>query len=119
MEQKNMNISVNEGAAFYCHELSVNYNPLQFTIDFKEITPRVDPRSKQGPIMNIRHNVVMLDPWHAKQMLGLLNKVVSDFERDFGEIKRPKVLDMMEKKMKKKGDAKKDEKTTTAPSYFG
>ena len=45
MEQKNLNVSVNEGDAFFCHELSVNYNPLQVILDFKTVTPR---RSKEG-----------------------------------------------------------------------
>jgi len=116
-QQKNVNISVVDGDAFFCHELSVNYNPLQFMLDFKCITPRVDMRSKQGPVINIKHNVVMLDPFHAKRMLELLTKVVGDFENDFGKINKPKAVEKMEKKMKEKGADKKT--TVTAPTYFG
>ena len=116
MEQKNMNISVDDGDAFFCHELSINYNPLQFIFDFKTVTPRVDVRSKNSPIINIKHNVVMLDPFHAKKMLELLTKVVSDFENEFGVINKPKAVEKMEKKMAKQG---KDKKTISAPTYFG
>jgi len=116
MEEKNLKISVNEGEAFFCHELSVNYNPLQFTLDFKQITPRVDMRSKQGPVINIKHNVVMIDPYHAKRMLNLLAKVVEDYEKDFGKIEKPKAIDKAEKKMKKREG---DKKTIAAPTYFG
>ena len=117
MEPKNLNVSVNEGDAFFCHELSINYNPLQIILDFKTVTPRVDIRSKQGPIINIKHNVIMIDPFHAKRMLGLLSKVISDFEKDFGKINKPKAVEKMEKKMKAKIST--DKKTISAPTYFG
>ena len=54
-EQKKINISINEGMEFFAHELSVNFNPTQFIFDFKCITPRVDPRSKEVPHLNIKH----------------------------------------------------------------
>ena len=118
MEQtKNLNVTVNEGDAFYCHEMSVNYNPLQFILDFKSVTPRVDLRSKTVPSINIKHNVVLLEPYHAKQMLQLLNRVVTDFEKDFGKINKPKALEKAEKKA---ATAIKPGKTeTVAPTYFG
>ena len=116
MEQKNLNISVDEGDAFFCHELSINFNPMQFILDFKSITPRVDIRSKNSPIINIKHNVVMIDPFHAKKMLELLTKVVSDFEKEFGKINKPKAVEKMEKKMKTMNT---DKKTISSPTYFG
>ena len=117
--QKNLNVSVNEGDAFFCHELSLNYNPLQFVFDFKCVTPRVDLRSKERPVVNIKHNVVMLDPYHAKRMLGLLSKVVDDYEKDFGKISKPKAVEKMEKKMKKKESMHDTKKTIASPTYFG
>jgi hypothetical protein len=116
MEQKNLNVSVNEGDSFFCHELSINYNPLQFVFDFKSITPRVDVRSKQSPVIHIKHNVVMLDPFHAKRMLELMAKVVNDYEKDFGKIVKPKAIEKMEKKLASKGD---DVEKAIAPTYFG
>ena len=116
MEQKNLNVSVNEGDAFFCHELSVNYNPVQFVLDFKCVTPRVDVRSKHGPTLNIKHNVIMVDPFHAKKMIELLSKVVGDYERDLGKIIKPKAIEKMEKKAAKR---KVSQKTIPAPSYLG
>ncbi|MFC1741566.1 DUF3467 domain-containing protein [Nanoarchaeota archaeon] len=117
MEQpKNMNVHINDGEAFFCHEVSLNFNPMQVIFDFKCVTPRVDMRSKQGPVINIAHNVVMTDPYHAKRMLELLNRVITDYENEFGEIKKPKALEKMEKKIKAKPV---DKKTISAPSYFG
>ena len=115
--EKNVNISVDEGDAFFCHELSVNFNPMQFILDFKSVTPRVDLRSKSSPVINIKHNVVMVDPYHAKNMLTLLTKVIGDYEKEFGEIKKPKAIEIAEKKMKTKVDD--DKKTISAPTYFG
>ncbi len=115
--EKNVNISVDEGDAFFCHELSVNFNPVQFILDFKSVTPRVDMRSKNAPIINIKHNVVMVDPYHAKNMLALLTKVMGDYEKEFGKIEKPKAIEKAEKKMKVKDTE--DKKTISAPSYFG
>jgi len=116
-QQKNLNVSVNEGDAFFCHELSMNYNPLQFILDFKSVTPRIDVRSKDGPVISIKHNVVMLDPYHTKRFVELLGKVVSDYEKDFGKITKPKSIEKMEKKIASNAPA--DKKTIAAPSYFG
>lgn len=117
MEQpKNLNITVNEGEAFYCHEMSINYNPMQLVLDFKCVTPRVDVRSKNAPSINIKHNVVMMDPYHAKQMHGLLTKVLKDFEKDFGKINKPKALEKAEKKAAK---VQSEPAKTVSPSYFG
>ncbi len=115
-QQKNINVSVDEGDSFFCHEMSINFNPMQFVFDFKSITPRVDLRSKSSPIVNIKHNVVMVDPYHAKKMLELLSKVVSDYEKDFGRITKPKAVEKAEKRMKTRTG---DKKTVSTPSYFG
>ncbi|MFH1064623.1 MAG: DUF3467 domain-containing protein [Candidatus Woesearchaeota archaeon] len=121
MEQKNINninISVDDGEAFFCHEMSISYNPMQLILDFKSVTPRVDMRSKQGPSISVKHNVVLLDPFHAKQMLHLLNKVVTDYEADFGEIKKPESIEKAEQKIKDR-QANAEPKTVSTPSYFG
>jgi hypothetical protein len=119
MEPKNLNVTVNEGEAFYCHELSINYNPMQFVLDFKSVTPRVDLRSKDMPSISIKHNVVLLDPYHAKQTVELLSKVLADFEKDFGKITKPKALEAMEKKAAKEGKELKNLPPTLSPTYFG
>ena len=58
----------------------------------------------------------MIDPFHAKGMLNLLTKVVSDFEKEFGKINKPKAVEKMEKKMK---NMNADKKTISSPTYFG
>ena len=69
---KKINVSINEGKEFFAHEASINFNPMQFILDFRSVTPRVDPRSREAPTIVMRHNVVMLDPYHVQQFHNLL-----------------------------------------------
>ena len=85
--------------------------------DFKCVTPRVDMRSKDRPSVSIKHNVVMVDPYHTKQLLQLLTRVLADYEKEFGKITKPKAVAKMEAKMKKKTPV--GDKTIKAPTYFG
>src|SRR3989338_9442201 len=107
-------MSISEGTSFYAHEASINYSPMQFILDFRCVTPRVDPRSRETPTLHMTHNVVMIDPLHAKNLHHLLGEMLSKYEKDFGTIEKPKALKIMEKKNIK---AEKSEKTS--PNYFG
>ena len=117
--KKQMNVTIDDGKTFFANEVSINFNPLQFTLDYKNITPRVDVRSKEAPSIHIEHNVVVLDPFHAKMILELMVKVVKEYEKEFGVIKKPKALEKLHKKHAKKNDIKTPKKTVTAPTYFG
>lgn len=117
MAERKLNFSINEGDVFYAHEMSVNFNPTQFVLDFKCVTPRVDPRSQEGPVISIKHNVVLVDPYHTKKIAGFLSKRIEDYEKEFGKIEKPKSVREFEKKRKKEKE-KKVEKTQV-PSYFG
>lgn len=109
-EAKNLsvNASVIDGDETYAHETAINFGPLQFILDFKTVTPRVDPRANiqenQAQVV-IRHNVVMIDPFHAKVLAQIMNDTIKKYEQQFGTIEKPKALVVMEKKMQggKKG----------------
>jgi hypothetical protein len=111
-----VNIAIVDGEPFFAHELTVNFTPTQFTFDFKCITPRNDPRSKK-PSFLLKHNVVMADPWHAKMILSVLNNVLKKYEDEYGAIKKPKPVEIAEKKQKKAMKA--TEQHTETPSYLG
>ncbi|PIN74999.1 hypothetical protein COV18_04535 [Candidatus Woesearchaeota archaeon CG10_big_fil_rev_8_21_14_0_10_37_12] len=115
MSDEPININIVEGDAFFAHEVTVNFTPTQLTMDFKCITPRTDPRSKK-PSFQLKHNVVMLEPWHAKMLIGILGNVVDKYEKEFGKVQKPKPLDKAEKKQKKLAQEK---QTTRAPTYMG
>jgi hypothetical protein len=116
--QKKVSLGINDGTEFFAHELSVNFNPTQFIFDFKCITPRNDPRAKDHPYINIKHNIVMVDAFHAKQVHELLGRVIGDYEKKFGKIEMPKSVKKAQKDHKKQ---EKDEKSTkqAIPSYLG
>ncbi len=119
MPEKKMNISISDGLEFFAHELSINFNPMQFIFDFKCITPRIDPRSKGSATMAIRHNVVMMDAYHTKRLHDLLGDVIKRYEKEFGKIKKPKQLEKAEKKRKDKDNSMKKEELKNTPNYFG
>ena len=117
MAEKNINLSVNEGDAFFAHEVSVNFNPMQFVLDFKCVTPRVDMRSKDTPVFALKHNVIMLDPFHAKTLADMFTNAVKKYEDSYGKIEKPEALKKHDKKAKKSN--KSTSESHEMPSYFG
>jgi hypothetical protein len=111
-----VNVSINDGEPFFAHEVSINFTPTQFTLDFKCITPRNDMRSKSGASFLLKHNVVMMDIWHAKAFIQVFQNVVGKYEETFGSIKKPKALEKAEKSQK---EASKQVGKTESPSYLG
>ena len=118
MAEKKINFGIEEGISFFAHEASVNFNPTQFILDFKCITPRVDPRGNEGPFISIKHNVIMMDVYHAKKFIEFFKKRIDDYEKEFGKVEKPKAVKTIEKKRKKESKSSKNTKTDT-PSYFG
>jgi len=118
---KKINLGIQDGNEFFAHELSVNFNPTQFIFDFRCVTPRSDPRSKDAPFISIKHNVVLAEPYHAKRILEVLGNVVKQYEEQFGKIEKPKALKALEKKAKKTAKENNNKKSTkeTIPSYLG
>ena len=115
-QEEQVNMNINDGDAFFAHELSINFNPLQFVFDFKSVSPRVDPRSKERASICLKHNVILVDPYHASKVHDLLGNVLKKYEKEFGKIDKPKALKALEKKSKKE-DNKQNEKIE-APSYI-
>jgi hypothetical protein len=118
MAEKKINFGIDDGNNFFAHEVSVNFNPTQFVLDFKSIAPRVDPRSNDGAVIALKHNVVLLDVYHAKKFLEFMTKRISDYEKEFGKIEKPKAIKIIEKKRKKETKDNKTVKIDT-PEYFG
>ncbi len=114
-EQINMNIQ--DGGAMYAHEMSVNFTPMQFTLDFKMVTPRNDPRGKGRPSFLLQHNVIMVDPWHAKKIIEVMEATVKKYEEEYGKITKPKAVIKAEKKQKALVQDSVDTKDT--PTYLG
>ena len=117
-QPKKINLGISDGNEFFAHELSVNFNPTQFILDFRCVTPRSDPRSRDIPFISIKHNVVLVEPFHAKRILEVLTNVISQYEKRFGKIEKPKALQVAEKKSKKDSNKSKGKEKIETPSYI-
>jgi len=116
MDKEPINLNIVEGKPFFAHEMSINFTPTQMSFDFKCITPRTDPRSKK-PSFQLEHNVVMVEPWHAKMIYQVLGNVIKKYEEEYGAIKKPKSLEKAEKKQKTA--VKEVTAGDETPSYLG
>lgn len=117
--KETVNLHIVDGEPFYAHEATINFTPTQFIMDYKCITPRTDQRSKNTVSFLLKHNVIMLDPWHAKQLNTVLANILKRYEDEFGTIKKPKPLEKAEKKHKTLQAAQQSGEKTDAPTYFG
>ena len=118
MAQEQINLHINDGEPFFAHEATINFTPTQIALDFKCITPRTDPRSKR-PSFQLKHNVVMLDAWHAKTMVGVLANVVEKYEKEFGKIAKPKGIVKAEKEQKEAKKKAGKKPAPEVPTYMG
>ncbi len=68
----------------------------------------------------LKHKVILADPYHAKRVHGVLGDVLKKYEKEFGKIEKPKVLQAMDKKNKKdkKEIGKQISEKIEAPSYI-
>lgn len=111
--ENKVKFDIDNGNVFFADEIGIIHNPLKIMFDFKSITPRVDIRNQEFQPIVIKHNVIMVDPFIAKNFLELLKKNIANYEKQFGKIKQPEQL----KKIKPKKQ-KKEEKDNT-PAYLG
>ncbi len=113
---KKINFQVQEGDSFFSDEIAVIHNALKFYLDFKNTTPRVDIRFNDHQPMVLKHNVVIMDPYTAKELCTILSENIQNFEAKFGPIDKPEA-------QKKAEDIAKDQKPSVSmsdrPSYFG
>ena len=112
---QDIRVSVNDGGEFLADEVSISHSPIRFILDFKNITPRLDV-GDNAPRMVLRHNVVIVDPHFARDLLNVLKENIEKYEKRYGPIKKPDVLQKAEKQAAKEG--KKPDITKTQ-DYFG
>lgn len=114
--EKKVTLNISDHASdFFAHEVSINFNPMQFILDFKCVTPRVDPRGAEVAVINLKHNIVILDYYHAQHFYELLGEVIQKYEKEFGKIEDPKQIKIARKKFKKQPQTEGE----TTPSYLG
>ncbi len=113
-DEQEVRVDVVNGDEFFADEVSVSHSPIRFVIDFKSMTPRMD-LPNHPPRMLIKHNVILLDPYFAKDVLSVLKDNIDKYEKKFGQIKKPEPLFKHESDVKKTGKKPKISKQ----DYFG
>ncbi|MCM2324832.1 MAG: DUF3467 domain-containing protein [Candidatus Woesearchaeota archaeon] len=114
MKERKVKFDIENGSSFFADEIGVIHNPLRIILDFRSITPRVDVRNQEYQPLVLRHNVVLMDPFIAKQLLDMLSQNIKNYEKQFGKIEEPKAIKKMQKKT-----TKKKEPEAESPTYFG
>ncbi len=111
-----VNLRIKDSEQFYSNEASINFNPNEFVIDFKCLTHLHDLGDHRSVFL--RHNIVLINPFHAKAFLVMLDKAIKQYEQNFGEIKKPDAIKKAEKLVKKQKD-KEDPVPIGENTYFG
>ena len=89
------------------------HRPNKFFFDFSSTTPRIE----KGGLFRLmsKHNVAVVDPYLAKELVKVLKENIEKYEDKFGEISKPKEFEKIEQEAKEKGD----EPKVTPENYFG
>ena len=112
MEPKpNIQINIMDEKDILADEVTMLHNPTRFFIDVKSVTPRMDLGNTR---VVKRHNVIILDPFIAKELLRVLEENIKSYEKKYGTIEKPQQYQKAEEMIKKEG--KTDKKPQT---YFG
>ena len=88
--------SVNLGQDFLAEQVSVSHSPLRFVVDFVRTAPRIDGASQTSRML-ISHDVIMMDPYLAKEFMSVLKDNIEKYEKKFGKIEKPAALLKFEK----------------------
>jgi len=122
MNEKKLNVNINDGDEFFAQEASVSYSPTLFNLDFRRITSRIDMRSNDANVLVLKHNVIMLEPYVVKKLMEILGRAVDKYEKEFGKIETPESVKKLEAKVKKQIQTQSkdnDELGYIGPNYFG
>lgn len=115
---EDIRVNVNDGGEFLADEVSISHSPIRFILDFKNVTPRLDI-GDSAPRMVLRHNVLVVDPYFARDMLRVLKENIDKYEKKYGPIKRPEVLEKAEKQAAKEGNKSEKAGLKKQQDYFG
>jgi len=116
-EPQKLNVRIKDGDQFYANETSIQVGPLEIILDFKCNTQVQDIGNNKGLL--VKHNPIILSPFHAKSVLNILANSLKNYEEKFGVIKKPKELSKAESMMKKEEGKIKPIKGKSNDSYFG
>ena len=71
-EEKQLNVRIKDGDQFFANEIGLNFTPTEIILDFKCISNIHDIENHRALLL--RHNPVILTPYHAKIILRSVNE---------------------------------------------
>lgn len=78
---------------FFANQIDMRFFPDLFKIDFKQMNQQVDRIGEEvNNTLIINRRSIALTPMMMKQFSGIVNNIVVNYEKEFGEIKLPKVV---------------------------
>lgn len=102
MSMGGMNADVELGRDFFAEQVSISHSPIRFVIDFVRNSPRIDPSGQSTKLLT-SHDVVLLDPYLAREFLSVLQDNIGKYEKKFGKIEKPAALKQFEAEAGKHG----------------
>ncbi|MBD3312021.1 DUF3467 domain-containing protein [archaeon] len=95
---------------FLSNQVDIRFYPDLFKIDFKQLNQQVDRLGDdKHESLVINRRTIALTPLLMKQLSAIINKILADYEKKYGEIKIPD-------KPRKRKSVK---KTVSSTDYIG
>ncbi|MBS3165366.1 DUF3467 domain-containing protein [Candidatus Woesearchaeota archaeon] len=110
MEDKRMGVQELDRQPLYCNQMTVSHSPTQFFLDFRLVYPQFSPDNQQATVA--LHKLIVLEPYHLKETIKVLQENVQRYEKAYGKITTPKAVERAKKAHKSTG-------AISAPEYMG
>ena len=91
-KQKLNVIPIVKDEMFIANQIDLRFFPDLFKIEFKQLNQQIDrigPERNNSIIINRR--TIALTPLVMKQFVGIINRMLANYEKQYGLIKMPKV----------------------------
>jgi len=78
---------------FLTNQVDMRFYPDMFKIEFKQVNQQVDRINEEKHLsLIINRRTIGLTPMMMKQLAGIINNVLVNYEKQHGEIKMPKAV---------------------------
>jgi len=102
-----------DSSPLLANEFALTHDPLHFLLDFKSVVSQFSPGANEQVVV-VTHKVVLLEPFHAKQLIEYLSTQVASYEKNFGTITKSAAVEKAEAMMTNAPVA-----ATERPNYLG
>lgn len=77
---------------FFANQIDMRFFPDMFKIEFKQVNQQVDRiGDESNNVLIINRRTIALTPIMMKQLSGIINNIIQNYEKQHGAIKIPEV----------------------------